>query len=156
MGQHPVAVIQYTFTQYSTHLRKQIFLLMKIKLFLPAYSQMCSFIWWNFPLVIILCLAFNALLLHCYVCYYSPTFIHSVFCLTTGPKPPLKRFSNIPTKITSHLKFIITCTSLVKIDKSDPFGSTRSLKTEIHSSQYSCINILTINTNKLHFQKNYI
>jgi len=32
-------------------------------------------------------------------------------------------FSNIPTTIMSHLKFTITCNSLVKIDKSDPFGS---------------------------------
>jgi len=58
-------------------------------------------------------------------------------------------FSNIPTSITSHLKFIITCSLLVKMDKSNPFGSS-------YSSQYSCIHIITINTYKLYFQKNYI
>jgi len=42
------------------------------------------------------------------------------------------------------------------MDKSDPFGSMWSLNSELDSLQYSCIHIITINTYKLYFQKNYI
>ena len=36
---------------------------------------------------------------------YIHIFIHSVFCLTTGPKPPLKRFPNIVRSRASSFKW---------------------------------------------------
>ena len=36
--------------------------------------------------------------------YLDDSFIHSVFCLTTGPKPPLKRFHHIVRSRASFFK----------------------------------------------------
>ena len=40
------------------------------------------------------------------------SFIHSVFCLTTGPKPPLKRFLHIVRSIASSFKWEYSLLSL--------------------------------------------
>ena len=53
-----------------------------------------------------LCIILHTSRLHCKVeRLLNHSFIHSVFCLTTGPKPPLKRFLNIVRSRASSFKW---------------------------------------------------